>query len=97
MMPYNNDLEFKDVYFVMDRGFCSTINVKHMSMDGLSDIMAVEIWHKTTHGAIDSVRDGLPSFANKIETNIYAKLGCFFIFGIKLSLSTIRSLQDIWI
>jgi transposase len=71
MMAYNEDLGIKDVCFVMDRGFCSTGNLRHMSKEGLGFVMSVEIRHKTTRGAIDCVRSGLPSFRNKVDKTVY--------------------------
>ena len=73
MMAYNNELGISDASFVMDRGFCSTANVKYMASERLGFIMGVEIGHKATRDAVDGVREGIVSMRNRIEPGTYAR------------------------
>jgi transposase len=73
MMAYNKELGISDVNFVMDRGFCSTSNIKYMTCENLGFIMGVEIGHKATRDAVESVRDNMVSMQNCIRHGIYGK------------------------
>jgi len=73
MMAYNSELGIEDVGFVMDKGFCTTDNVRYMKGSGLDFVMGVEIGHKATRDAVDAVRHGMVSMRNRIIQGIYAK------------------------
>jgi len=73
MMAYNSELGIEDVGFVMDKGFCTTDNVRHMKGKGLDFVIGVEIGHKATRGAVDAVREGMVSMRNRTIQGIYAK------------------------
>ena len=73
MMAYNNDLGIsKDIVFVMDRGFCSTINIDYMHSEGIRYIMGVNMRTKATESAIDSAREKIVSLRNMAGKGIYA-------------------------
>jgi transposase len=71
MMAYNNELEIHNVSFVMDKGFCSTANLRYMHDSRTSFIMSVEMRHKATRKVIDKVREGIVSMRNRLN-NVYA-------------------------
>ena len=73
MMAYNTELGIEDVGFVMDKGFCTTDNVKYMKGNGLDFVMGVEMGHKATKGAVDTVRQGMVSMRNRTMQGVYAK------------------------
>jgi len=73
MMAYNTTLGIEGVGFVMDKGFCTTDNVRHMKGNGLDFVIGVEIGHKATSGAVDTVREGMVSMRNRVIQGIYAK------------------------
>ena len=73
MMAYNEELGISDnIVFVMDRGFCSTINIDYMHSDGIRYIMGVNTHTKATGAAIDSVRDKIISLRNVVGEGVYA-------------------------
>ena len=73
MMAYNETLGIDNVCFIMDRGFCTTANVKDMHASHRPYIIGVPISHKTTRAAINEVRDGILSMRNFIKnTGVYA-------------------------
>jgi len=82
MMAYNGELGIEGVTFVMDRGFCSTANVKYMRGRGLPFILGVENRHKTVRAAIDSVRDGIVSMANRADGHTYAASARGVFYGV---------------
>ena len=56
MMAYNKELGLGgDIVFVLDRGFCSTSNVKFMHSEGIRYVMGVDTRHKATRAAIEVV------------------------------------------
>jgi cytidylate kinase len=73
VMAYNDELGIgEDIVFVMDRGFCSTSNINFMHSEGIRYIMGVDMRHKATRTAIDSVREKIVSFRNLVRDGIYA-------------------------
>ena len=52
----NTELGIEGVGFVMDKGFCSTDNVKYMKGNGLDFVMGAEIGHKATRDAVPWTR-----------------------------------------
>jgi hypothetical protein len=81
MMAYNSDLGIKDVCFVMDRGYCSTANVRRMVEEGHHFIMGADIVHKTTSSAVDILRERLAKKMElRIAAGVYGKSirGCFY-------------------
>jgi transposase len=81
MMAYNDDLGIHNATFVMDKGFCSTANVRCMHSKHLSYIMGVEVRHKTTKNAIDKVRDTILSMRQRIGQGVYARHVRGFFYG----------------
>ena len=73
MMAYNAELGIKDVGFVMDKGFCTTDNVRYLKASRLDFVLGVEIGHKATKGAVDAVREGMVSMRNRTQQGVYAK------------------------
>ncbi|MCL1876392.1 MAG: transposase [Synergistaceae bacterium] len=73
MMAYNETLGISKVCFIMDRGFCTTDNVKYMHASQLSYIMGVEIRHKAAREAVDEVRDDILSMRHLVKAGIYAR------------------------
>jgi len=73
MMAYNNELGIGgNIVFVMDRGFCSTLNVNYMHSEGLRYVMGVDTRHKATQAAIDSARETIVSLRNLACDGTYA-------------------------
>jgi transposase len=79
MMSCNKELGIKNVGFVLDRGFCSTNNIKHMTTNGLEFVMGVETRHKTIKDAPDEVHDEILSMSNDTSQGVFAmaKPGCY--------------------
>ena len=73
MMAYNEELGIKDAVFVMDKGFCSTGNVRFMKAGRLGFAVGADIRHKAAKGAVDAVREGMVSMRNRTEQGVYAK------------------------
>ena len=73
MMAYNNELGINEVGFIMDKGFCSTDNVAFMHSSKLKYIMGVEMRHKATRDAIDSIRSEIVSVRNSLSCGVYAR------------------------
>jgi transposase len=73
IMQYNDELQIKDVIFIMDRGFCSTSNLQWFHKNKYNYILAVEKFHNAGRLAIDEVRDGLVVLLNRVQDGIYAK------------------------
>jgi transposase len=80
MMAYNDELRISDVGFVLDRGFCSTANIKFLANAGFDYIIGVEKRFKTTRAALDLARDGIVSMRNRTVQGVYAveMKGCFY-------------------
>jgi transposase len=72
MMAYNDDLGINNATFVMDKGFCSTANVRYMHSKHLPYILGVEVRHKATRDAIEKVRGTILSMRRCIDRGIYA-------------------------
>ena len=73
MMAYNKELGIcSDIVFVMDRGFCSTLNVNFMHSGGIRYLMGVDMRHKATRVAIDEVREKILSLRNLVGDGTYA-------------------------
>jgi transposase len=72
MMAYNDDLGISDVGFVLDRGFCSTDNVKDMAKNGWKYVLGVEKRHKTTRLAMDIARETIFLMRSRIRQNVHA-------------------------
>ena len=81
MMAYNKDIGIEGVTFVMDKGFCSTANVRYMHSGQLPYIMGVEGRHKATKASIDKVRETIVSMRNRIAAGVYAQDIKGFYYG----------------
>jgi transposase len=86
MMAYNKDLGIDGVTFVMDRGFCSTINIRYLHGERIPYILGVDARHKSSRQAIDSVRDGIMSMRKRIAQGVYADSVCGFFYGEKTNM-----------
>jgi len=82
MMAYNAELGIQDVGFVMDRGFCTTANMGYMHAEHLSFIIGVEVRHKATREAIESVRDNITSMRYRLSQGIFARCVHGRFYGI---------------
>jgi transposase len=81
MMAYNEELRISNVCFVLDRGFCSTANLRHMTKQGLDYIMGVEKRHKATRMAIDVARANIHSMRYRTgieDINAISTKGFFY-------------------
>jgi transposase len=71
-LPYmtacNDDLGISEDGFVLDRGFCSTGNVKHTAKMGWKFILGVEKRHKATRVAMDFARKTIFQTRNRPES-----------------------------
>jgi transposase len=65
MMACNDDFGISDVCYILDRGFCSTANVQHMTKKGFEFVIGVERRHKTTRMAIYFSRQTILSMGNR--------------------------------
>lgn len=81
MMAYNDDLGIDNATFVMDKGFCSTANVRYMHSKRLPYILGVEVRHKSTMNAIDKVRGTILSARQRIGQGVYAEHVRGFFYG----------------
>jgi transposase len=72
MMAYNDELGVTEAGFVMDRGFCSTANVRYMAGKGYDFIIGVEKRHKTTRMALDLLMPEINKVANRIDSGVFA-------------------------
>ena len=81
MMANNDELGIKGVTFVMDKGFCSTANIRYMHSRRMSYLIGVEVRHKATLGAINSVRDNILSMEKRISHGVYADYAHGFFYG----------------
>ncbi|MDR2492777.1 MAG: transposase [Coriobacteriales bacterium] len=81
MMAYNADLGIHGATFVVDRGFCTTANVRYLHGEGMPYILGVEVRHKATKAAIDKVADGMASMRRRICQGIYAECVRGFFYG----------------
>jgi transposase len=83
MMAYNNELGIRNVSFVMDKGFCSTANLRYMHDSRTFFIMSVEVRHKATRKAIDKVREDIISMRNRLDLdNVYARCTRSRFYGV---------------
>ena len=73
MMAYNKELGIQSAGFVMDRGFCTTANIGYMQSAELPFIIGVEVRHKTTQAAVDSVRSNITSMRFRTSQGIFAR------------------------
>jgi len=73
MMAYNETLGITNVFFIGDRGFCTTANINFMHASKLFYLLGVEVGHKTVCAAIDKVRDDILSVRNTVKPGIYAR------------------------
>ena len=80
-MANNDELGIKGVTFVMDKGFCSTANIRYMHSCRLPYIIGVEARHKATWAAIDGVRDNILSMEKRISQGVYADYVRGFFYG----------------
>jgi transposase len=83
MIAYNEELGIDGVSFVMDRGFCTTSNLKWLHSHKMKYVIAVDNYHKTTREAIDEVRDEITSLRNRIANGIYSKTIISRFYGVK--------------
>jgi transposase len=73
MMAYNSELGIgDDIVFVMDRGFCSTLNVNFLHSEGILYVLGVDARYKATQVAIDAVREKIVSLRNLVSDGTYA-------------------------
>ncbi|MDR1658650.1 MAG: transposase [Deltaproteobacteria bacterium] len=81
MMAYNPELGIKNVGFVLDRGFCSTANIKFLAKNHYEFIMGVPTRCKTTLETIDLARDSIISKRNLVADGVYAVSKKGFFYG----------------
>jgi transposase len=73
IMQYNKELDIKDVVFIMDRGFCSTSNLRWLHTEEIKYLMAVDLSHKTTCAAINEVRDAIDKYWNRCGDDVFGR------------------------
>jgi hypothetical protein len=81
MTACNDELGIANVGFVLDRGFCSTANVKHMAERGYDFIIGVEKRHKAARMAIDLTRGSIANIRNRIEPGVFAVASKGYFYG----------------
>jgi transposase len=86
MMAHNKELNVDNVVFVMDKGFCSTSNLKYMRQAGYSFLMAVENRNKTISEAINKVREAITLMKNRIKSGVYGLMEQGSFYGINATL-----------
>jgi len=74
MMAYNEDLgiDGKNIVFVLDRGFCSTSNVKFMHTKKNRYVLGVDTKSTAVRTAIDRVSGKIISLRNRVGEDTYA-------------------------
>ena len=80
MMAYNEELGIGETGFVLDRGFCSTVNVQHLEKGGHKFVIGVEKWHKATRAAIELAKPNIIKLQNRVESGLFAvsSKGCYY-------------------
>ena len=73
MMAYNSELGIKGVGFVMDRGFCTTANIRYMKSERLDFVVGADTNHKAVKNTVDAVRENIVSMRNRTTQGVYAK------------------------
>jgi transposase len=86
MMAYNTELGISNVTFVMDKGFCSTANIRYMHSEQLPYILGTEVRHKATLTAIEKVRGEIVSMSRRIGQGVYAQSLRGFFYGEQTNL-----------
>ena len=86
IMAYNKELGIGDVCFVMDKGFCTTDNIKHMHTEKLSYLISVDTSRKEIRSAIAEAREGIVSIRNVAAGGVYAKTVQSEIYGSMLTI-----------
>ncbi len=86
MMAYNKELGVGNTAFIMDKGFCSTSNLKYMCQAGYSFLMAVENRNKTVSEAIAKVRGDITLMKNRIKSGVYGLTRQGVFYGVNAAL-----------
>ena len=73
MMAYNSELGIKGAGFVMDRGFCTTGNIRYMKSERLDFVVGADTGHKAAKNTLDAVRGGIVSMRNRTAQGVYAR------------------------
>ena len=71
MMAYNDELDVKDAGYVMDRGFCTTENIRWLHSTKSRYIMATEMRHKAIRNTVEKVRSDIMSYHNHVGDEVY--------------------------
>jgi transposase len=97
MMAYNDELGITGVGFVLDRGFCSTANVRHLADGGYDFIIGVERRHKATRGAVHLAQSQVASIDQRIESGVFAWSFPGVFYGAKTTMHVYydRKLADL--
>jgi hypothetical protein len=72
MMAYNSDLGVDSVCFIMDKGFCTTLNVQYMHGKEIQYIIAAGTDTLTAREAIDNARSSIVTMRNCVRPGVYA-------------------------
>jgi transposase len=72
MMAYNSQLGVGNVCFVMDKGFCTTVNVQYMHDKAIQYVIAAGTDTLTAREAINKARGGIVSMRNRVRPGVYA-------------------------
>ena len=71
MMAYNNELDIKNVSYIMDKGFCTVENVKYMLNSNISFVLSTDVKYIAIKKAIDKVRLSIREEQKRIVENIF--------------------------
>jgi transposase len=83
MMSYNKEFNVKNLGFVLDRGFCTTGNVKFLDENNYAFVLGVELGQKTVLSAVNACRGDISEVRWHIGDNNYGKSVQGLFYGIK--------------
>lgn len=84
MMLYNEELDIKNVNFVMDKGFYTKDNIQYMKSKGYPFIMCVSNKLITSNSLLDKHETSISSYSNYIkDMDIYGVRDSVSTYGIK--------------
>jgi transposase len=86
IMQYNSELGISNATFIMDRGFCSTSNMRWLHAEEIPYVIAVDSLHKTTRTAIDEVRDGIATYQFRCGKGVFGKTLHSRYYGVRTAM-----------
>jgi len=82
MMVYNVELGIGGACYVMDKGFCTTVNVQYMHKEKYKYIICADPDTLSARDAINDVRGGIISLRHRIKPSVYARCVHSRFYGV---------------